>query len=236
MFWTLFCLVLVSFAIGGVAIWTLNKRSHAREGKKRWIKYVFYLVVVMMTIWCIQFGIMQHMAIVLVAIGAYEIVIGWRRSNRRVPFLLVSALFYMAVSFGFYRFSRDVAPEGLLYVYSVVFTFDGFAQITGQLLGKKRILPKISPDKTVAGLVGGYVSGAAVGLFMLQWVNMPLWAPGCSPLLICTAAFTGDVLASWYKRRCGLKDYSGLIPGHGGILDRYDSFLASGAVFWLAYA
>ncbi|WP_257667307.1 phosphatidate cytidylyltransferase [Parapedobacter tibetensis] len=50
-------------------------------------------------------------------------------------------------------------------------------------------------------------------------------------VLICTGAFMGDALASWYKRRCGLKDYSNLIPGYGGILDRYDSYILQGRYF-----
>jgi len=53
--------------------------------------------------------------------------------------------------------------------------------------------------------------------------------------VICVSAFAGDGLASWYKRMCLLKDYSKLIPGHGGVLDRYDSFIFAGAVFGLLY-
>src|SRR5690606_29409379 len=145
------------------------------------------------------------------------------------------------------RFSRDwssdvcssdlgqVALERVLYVYTIVFTFDGFAQISGQLFGKKKVLPKISPDKTIAGVIGGYVMGLATGLFAMQWLNMSGYAIWFSPLFICTAAFVGDALASWYKRRCNLKDYSKLIPGHGGVLDRFDSLIFAGAVFWLVY-
>jgi len=235
MFWTLFYLLTVFFVIGGIAVSALNKRSDTRQRKKRWVKYAFYLVVVSATMGCIQLGIMRYMAVVLIAIGAYEILIGWYMSNRGIPFLLLSALFYAVIAFGFYRFSGNVASEMLLYVYAIVATFDGFAQITGQLFGKKKILPKTSPDKTIAGLIGGCVMGVAAGLFMLQWVNAPVQASRYAPLLLCTAAFTGDALASWYKRKCSLKDYGRLIPEHGGILDRYDSFIASGAVFWFVY-
>jgi len=126
-------------------------------------------------------------------------------------------------------------PEEIGYVYTVIFTFDGFAQLTGQLWGKRKIMPNISPNKTVAGVVGGYVTGMTTGLFAAQWLDITSDAVWILPLLICTTAFAGDALASWYKRRCGLKDYSDLIPGHGGILDRYDSFMFTGAVFGLFY-
>ncbi|MGV3761935.1 phosphatidate cytidylyltransferase [Parapedobacter sp.] len=235
MFWTLFYLLMVFFVIGGIALSILNKRSDTMQRKRHWIKYIFYLVVVSITIGCIQLGLMPYMAVVLIAIGAYEMLMGWYTSNRRAPFLLLSGSLYMVIAWGFYRFSHDVAPERLLFVYSIVVTFDGFAQITGQLFGKKKVLPKTSPNKTIGGLVGGYVMGIATGLLMLRWMDTTLQTPGYTPLFLCTAAFTGDALASWYKRRCSIKDYGNLIPEHGGVLDRYDSFIASGAVFWLIY-
>lgn len=236
MFRPLFYLLIVFFVIGGIALSVLNKRSDTVRRKRHWVKYIFYLLVVSVTIGCIQLGIMRYMAVVLIAIGAYEILIGWYKSNKRVLFLLLSGLLYAVIAWGFYRFSHDVAPEQLLFVYSIVVTFDGFAQITGQLFGKKKILPKTSPNKTIAGLVGGYLTGISIGLLMLQWMDTSIQPPGWAPLFLCTAAFTGDATASWYKRRCSLKDYGNLIPEHGGVLDRYDSFIASGAAFWLAYS
>src|SRR5690606_2031629 len=154
-----------------------------------------------------------YLAMVLLIIGAYEIVMGGRSSNKGILFLWVSLLFYMATAFGFYEFSSQVALERVLYVYTIVFTFDGFAQITGQLFGKKKVLPKISPDKTIAGVIGGYVIGPATGLLGMQWLSMSGYAIWFSPLFICTAAFVGDAFASWYQRRCNLNDYSKRMPG-----------------------
>ncbi|HLT88757.1 MAG TPA: phosphatidate cytidylyltransferase [Sphingobacterium sp.] len=235
MFWTLFYLIVIFFTIGGIAIFALNRKSNAEQRNARWVKYIFYLLAVSITVWCIQYGIMPYLAIALLIIGAHEIVTGWRSSNKGILFLGLSILFYMAIAFGFHQFSGQVALERVLYVYTIVFTFDGFAQISGQLFGKKKVLPKISPDKTIAGVIGGYVMGLATGLFAMQWLNMSGYAIWFSPLFICTAAFVGDALASWYKRRCNLKDYSKLIPGHGGVLDRFDSLIFAGAVFWLVY-
>ncbi len=235
MFWTLFYIIIVFFTIGAVAIFVLNRMSDAEQRRARWVKYIFYLLAVSLTVWCIQYGMMHYLAIGLLLIGTYEILTGWHSSNNGILFLGLSILFYMAIAFGFYQFSSQVALERILYVYTIVFTFDGFAQIIGQLFGRKKVLPRISPDKTIAGVIGGYVMGIATGLFVMQWLNMSGYAIGFSPLLICTAAFVGDALASWYKRRCNLKDYSNLIPGHGGVMDRFDSFLFAGAVFWLIY-
>lgn len=233
MFQALFYIMLVCFGIGAVAIAKLNSTSDAAQRRARWVKYSAYLVVVGGTVWCIRVGAMHYLAAVLLAVGAYEIISGWRAAHRGMAFLAAALVVYLAIAYGFYRFSDLESRELILYGYTVVFTFDGFAQLTGQLFGRRKILPAISPDKTVAGVVGGYVMGVAIGVSVSQWLSLPGYASWFLPVLICTGAFVGDALASWYKRRCGLKDYSRLIPGHGGVLDRYDSFIVAGAIFWL---
>lgn len=235
MFWTLFYIVVVFFLIGAAAILRLNKKIDANQRRIHWVKYTFYLLVVTVTVCCIQFGIMQYVAVGLLVVGGYELISGWWWSRRSVPFVIGSIVFYLVIAFGFYRFSSQVSLERVLYVYTIVFTFDGFAQLSGQLFGKRRILPKISPNKTVAGVVGGYVMGVVTGLYVMRWLDMQGYAIWFSPFLVCTAAFIGDALASWYKRNCDLKDYSKFIPGHGGTLDRYDSFIFAGTAFWLFY-
>jgi phosphatidate cytidylyltransferase len=234
MLWTLFYIIFIFFSLGAAVTVRLNKKSDTEQRRARWVKYTFYLIVVGITVWYIQAGSIRYLAAGLLAIGAYEIISGWRSSRRSIPLMIISIIIYLAIAFGFYQFSSQAFSEHVLYVYTIVFTFDGFAQLTGQLFGKRKILPRISPDKTVAGVAGGYVMGTAVGFFVLRWLHMEVYATWFLPILICTGAFAGDVLASWYKRRCGLKDYSNLIPGHGGILDRYDSFIFAGAVFFLA--
>lgn len=235
MFWTLFYIMLVFFSTGAAVIVQLNKKSDEKQRKARWVKYTFYLAVVIVTVWCIRVGVLHYLAIGILVIGAWELISGWRLAGRSAPLVILSVIAYVAIAFSFYRFSSQVALERILYVYTIVFTFDGFAQLTGQLFGKRKILPRISPEKTVAGVVGGYLMGVATGLFVMRWLDMRECAIWFSPFLICTGAFVGDALASWYKRKCGLKDYSNLIPGHGGILDRYDSFIFAGVVFWLFY-
>ncbi len=233
MFWPLFYLIAACFGIGAVAIAKLNRKGDAAQRRARWVKYFAYLVVVGVTVWFIQLGALRYLAVGILAVGAYEIVSGWRRAHRGRVFLAVSLGVYLLIAYGFYRFSSQGPQALILYAYTVVFTFDGFAQLTGQLFGRRKILPTISPEKTVAGVVGGYVMGTAIGVFLSRWLSLPGYAAWYLPVLICTGAFVGDALASWYKRRCGLKDYSRLIPGHGGILDRFDSFIVAGAIFWL---
>lgn len=116
----------------------------------------------------------------------------------------------------------------LLGVIAVVFC-DSFALFTGRAFGKHKMCPTISPKKTVEGLIGGMIFGTLSGL--LVYFALPLFGLKVLEIPFCMiAAFFasgigvfGDLAASTVKREAGIKDYSKLIPGHGGILDRIDS-------------
>jgi phosphatidate cytidylyltransferase len=114
-----------------------------------------------------------------------------------------------------------------------VWSFDTGAYFVGRRFGRRRFLTQISPSKTYAGLVGGLVAVTVV-------VGAMLWALGQPPVmgillgpLIGLAAQAGDLAESMIKRAAGVKDSGDLIPGHGGILDRIDSFLFAAPVVTL---
>lgn len=111
--------------------------------------------------------------------------------------------------------------------------FDGFSQITGQIFGKRSLSPSISPSKTVEGLLGGWLCCIGAAFMAAGWVHLS-WihalAFGLTTGFVC---FCGDMLASWYKRIVKIKDYSNWLPGQGGFLDRFDSFLLTGVVYYL---
>lgn len=111
-------------------------------------------------------------------------------------------------------------------VFITAFGTDVFAYFTGVFLGKHKLCPKISPKKTIEGSVGGIIGSA-----LLSGVFGYLFAPEIwihcvvIGLLGSVAAQAGDLTASAFKRKLGIKDYGNLIPGHGGVLDRFDSVL-----------
>jgi phosphatidate cytidylyltransferase len=118
-------------------------------------------------------------------------------------------------------------PATFAFLFVVTATFDGFSQVVGQWLGRRRLVPRLSPGKTVEGLLGGLAAACAVAVLARQLV--PLSAPFAAALgvAIGMAGLAGDLAASWVKRRAGLKDYSALLPGQGGFLDRFDSLLGA---------
>ncbi|HEV2301624.1 MAG TPA: phosphatidate cytidylyltransferase [Stellaceae bacterium] len=115
----------------------------------------------------------------------------------------------------------------LLWILAVVWATDIGAYATGRLLGGPRLAPRWSPQKTWAGLFGGMISAGLVG-----WITAALLGISPAlPLMLTSAGLAiveqfGDLAESMAKRRFGVKDSSGLIPGHGGLLDRLDGLLA----------
>ena len=127
-----------------------------------------------------------------------------------------------------------VAPGGALLIFPLVITWasDIGAYFVGRAIGGRKLLPSVSPGKTVAGAIGGLVASMLVSYAYARFVLVPVASLGFTPwgallfgALISVAAQVGDLFESLIKREGGVKDSSRIIPGHGGILDRFDSLL-----------
>lgn len=128
---------------------------------------------------------------------------------------------------------HDVGGKELV-LYLVVLTElnDVLQYLWGKALGRHKIIPKVSPNKTVEGFVGAFVtlSGLAVAFsFLTPFMTLQALAAG---MLISGAGFVGDVVISMVKRDIGVKDSGNLLPGHGGILDRVDSLTYTAPLFF----
>jgi phosphatidate cytidylyltransferase len=113
----------------------------------------------------------------------------------------------------------------VLWVLVVTWATDIFAYFAGRAIGGPKLAPRISPNKTWAGLIGGIAGAALCGWLIARWFEMePLfhWLGGPMGAI----AQAGDLYESWVKRRAGIKDSGTLLPGHGGVLDRLDGLLA----------
>lgn len=124
---------------------------------------------------------------------------------------------------------RNIEPDGLvLTLLAVVGTWvtDTGAFFVGRSVGGRRLMPELSPGKTVAGAIGGWVSGFVLLLAAaVFWATMPFGRAVLLAAVVPVAAQLGDLLESALKREAGLKDTGTLLPGHGGVLDRFDSLM-----------
>ncbi len=129
-----------------------------------------------------------------------------------------------------------VAPEGqvlLLFLIVLIAATDVGAYFGGRTLGRHKLAPRVSPNKTWEGFVAGILVAAAAAVAGASHFGQPVlpWVGLC--VLVALASVIGDLVESMFKRRAGLKDSGGLLPGHGGVLDRIDSHAAAAPIFLL---
>jgi phosphatidate cytidylyltransferase len=112
---------------------------------------------------------------------------------------------------------------------------DSAQYYTGRLIGRHPLAPAISPNKTVEGALGGLLVGGAVMTAGARWVfpETSLVVVGIAAVVVVAVGMVGDLFESLLKRSAGVKDSSSVIPGHGGVLDRIDSWLFAGPMFYV---
>ena len=155
-------------------------------------------------------------------------------------FVASLSLFYIFVGFNAILFIHDREPGGR-YLYYICFIgawiTDIFAYFCGRAFGKHKLIPDVSPKKTIEGSVGGtlfcvialVVFGIVVEAFVPEiTANIAVFAVG--GFLIAIVSQIGDLSMSLIKRRYGIKDYGFIFPGHGGVLDRFDSVISVSAL------
>ncbi|MBR5739298.1 MAG: phosphatidate cytidylyltransferase [Lachnospiraceae bacterium] len=167
----------------------------------------------------------------LVEMGIY--VFRFTKTTSEKAMASVFGLIYPAVLASYLQFTRT-EPDGLylaLAVFAGSWGSDVFAWLFGSLFGRHRLNTPVSPKKTWEGVIGGILGSAALGLCYGLVISLftDFKNPGLTFMILAASAslvsMIGDLTASAFKRHHGVKDYSNLIPGHGGILDRFDSVL-----------
>ena len=119
-------------------------------------------------------------------------------------------------------------PHIVLAIFFFLWANDTFAYLTGRAIGRHKLLPRLSPKKTIEGLIGGIVGTLVVAhLVAYFWDDLAVEHWVVLSVIISIFGTIGDLFESALKRAAGVKDSGNLIPGHGGILDRLDSFLFS---------
>ena len=171
-------------------------------------------------------------------------VLDYRRMDAEKALVSFTGFFYTAVLPSSLVLMRDLNGGLYLVILTVIASWgcDVFAYFTGMALGKHKMSPVLSPKKSVEGAVGGVLGAALLAMvFALVFAGkLPEFkhpVPACMAVAAAAScvSMAGDLLASAFKRHRDIKDYGHLIPGHGGILDRFDSFFfVAPVIYYLA--
>lgn len=146
------------------------------------------------------------------------------RRDRRLSSLYSIAI--MVAGYGLIDLRMTAGTPAILWLVLIVVASDVLGYFVGRVLGGPKFWPAISPKKTWSGTLAGWAGAALVGLGFVMAGYGTVWLIPLS-VLIGFAGQLGDVWESWIKRRCGVKDASTLIPGHGGVLDRFDALIGA---------
>ncbi len=175
-------------------------------------------------------GQAYRLSLLLLVLGAaLSSLLGMRSPGRRGAWQGFGTLYVGLPSIAII-WLRAQAPGGLatmVWVLALAIAVDTGAYAAGRSIGGPKLAPRISPNKTWAGLLGGVAAGMVVGLAAALWLGAPsVWPLVLASALLGIVEQAGDLMESGFKRYFGVKDSGRLIPGHGGFLDRVDGLLA----------
>ncbi|MDD6313214.1 MAG: phosphatidate cytidylyltransferase [Firmicutes bacterium] len=208
---------------------------------------IYSIVVPLSSIWyisdgSINYGFLYNAAIVFLFIMMFIGIFAHEQVGIDKIFIAVASIIYVTNSFTSLILLRRL-EHGLLLlilVFMGAWVTDVFALFSGMLFGKHKLAPKISPKKTVEGAVGGLIF-CVISFVIYALVANKVGGVSINIALIIlvgviTSIFSqlGDLAASTVKRAFGIKDYGNLIPGHGGIMDRFDSIIAVSPILLVA--
>lgn len=214
---------LLALVLAGLMGWELHRMlvPDAPLGRAEATGLVAALMVAVFTWW--QSG---WVSLAGLALGAA--VMAWKMPRDRVIFGFYLALILVAAH-ALIVLRGGFGLAFILWLVGVVIASDVAGYFAGRILGGPKFWPRVSPKKTWSGTVAGWILAAAVGAGAAVWLGLS-WTLVPLSALLAFAGQMGDIAESAIKRHAGVKDSSALIPGHGGVLDRFDALIAVSAL------
>jgi len=154
----------------------------------------------------------------------------------RLPLCLILAAVAALIAAVTGIISHPVGGQWLLLLIAVVMGADSAAYFIGRTVGGPKLAPVISPSKTWSGAIAGLVAGILVGYGAGMLLGLAPFSAALMGLVMADLSIGGDLMESWFKRRYKVKDSGHILPGHGGLLDRFDGYLLAAPFLYLVLA
>lgn len=211
--------------------------------------YLLLFVIFITAIYYLPFNNIEYLSVATLSIWSVLIILMFfftsslkyliKKYSNFIGFFIVTPFFYHLVNFFSNNTFNDdnllLEPKYTLLLFILLLSIiDIFSYLSGKIFGSFKIVPNISPNKTVEGYIGGYISTiiltvVSFEILLIEWEVVDL----VYLTLLIFFAFTGDLFMSIVKRTFQIKDTGNLLPGHGGLLDRLDSYFPSISLFSL---
>jgi phosphatidate cytidylyltransferase len=202
----------------------------ATTGTARWVAPALYVVLGAGAIGASVGGVWGLEFAALASLVAAGFAAGIGRLAKVSIVSLAFGAIYVSLPFGAFVWMRQAYPDGRLYLFAILATVwatDIAAYFAGRGFGGPLLSPKDSPNKTWTGAIGAVVCACLAGVAVSRALGGPLGHWLAFSLVLSVVAQAGDLLESRFKRLYGVKDTSGFVPGHGGVLDRLDALMAA---------
>lgn len=218
---------------GGIGMWIGSRKADAATRRRRWLKYFMYILITNVILAAIFYSAFRWIILLIGVAGLAELIkVSYKVIARKAIMVYISFCVYCLVVAGSWLFAVQFIANTQLFFYFQVFIFDAFCQIVGQIAGKRSLAPAISPAKTIEGFIGGWFFCIVAALLGASLVHITLLQAALFGFVTGITSVFGDLLASYYKRKAGVKDYSNWLPGQGGFLDRFDSLLMTTFLYY----
>lgn len=214
-------LLYLAILVLGLVIYTTFKKQ--ADAKGLYLKFISFAATVLVTYAILAYApryIFWLYASIAIVVW-YEIIRCARRLRAAYAYIVIALT--VLVLF-LYTSQLSAFPHAALFL--CVLSFDAFSQFFGQIFGKHALSRRISPHKTLEGSIGGLLVCILSSFFTLKSASTGVY--------IACFALAGDLLASFVKRQAGIKDFGKILPGQGGILDRFDSYIIT-AIFYTLF-
>jgi len=147
---------------------------------------------------------------------------------------VILGIAYLATPFAvLVRWRLEATPQSVLAFLVVIWANDIAAYFVGLAVGRHKLAPRVSPGKSWEGALGGLAGGLLAGVLLASWLGVGRDDAAAWAVIVTAVSQAGDLLESALKRRAGLKDSGRLLPGHGGVLDRFDGILTAAPVGYI---